>query len=510
MQKSRFYILFSILAAMCLTKKLLFSVICLLTCTISDAQTIAGDLADPSVIKVGSMYYATGTSSEWAPHFPVYRSPDLKNWQQTGYIFDKAPEWTAGSFWAPEYYKIGDTYYLYYTARRKSDNRSFIGVATSPYPDHGFTDHGIIIEHGREAIDAFVFDDGGQRYITFKAFGLDDRPIELLGARLSADGLKTEGEFFTLLKDTSRTGMEGQSILKMNHYYYLFYSGGNCCGQGCSYFVNVARSASFKGPYQSFSGNPLLSEQDAWKCMGHGTFVSDGKGHKYYLHHAYNKKSNVITGREALLSELIYQEYTGWPLLKLLPNIPAASTDINDTFDARTPARYWQWDFRHATPALKQQKGLLLLSGRQTKDNLTGIALTVKPTSENFEITTQVVNRNKALKGLTIYGDANAAMGIGVEGNAVKVWKVQGKERVVLKEAPVPSSVITLKITMSPDHTCDFFYQTGKAAWVKLAAGVATGFLPQWDRSPRLGLHYSGDEKENAQFSFFRLENKIH
>jgi len=484
------------------TKKHLVLICFLLKCTLLHAQTIAGDLADPSVIKVGSVYYATGTSSEWAPYFPIYKSSNLKDWQQTGYVFDKAPEWTTGSFWAPEYYKIGDTYYIYYTARRKSDNRSYIGVATSRFPDKGFTDHGVIIEHGKEAIDAFVFNDGGQRYITFKAYGLDDRPIELLGAKLSADGLKTAGDFFTLLKDTSRAGMEGQSILKINNYYYLFYSGGNCCGNGCSYNVSVARSPNFKGPYQSFNGNPILSENDGWKCMGHGTFVSGEDGNMYYLHHAYNKKSNVFTGREAMLSKLIYQEYTGWPALKLLPNNTEAKSDGNSL------ARYWQWDFRHATPSYKVQKGLLRLSGKQTKDNLTGIALTVKPTSDNFEITTAVVNRNKALKGLTIYGDANAAMGIGVEGDSVKVWKVEKNERVVINAAKVPASTIGLKIGMSPNKTCSFSYQTDEVTWIELASGVKTGFLPQWDRSPRLGLHYRGTEKDKAEFSFFRLENK--
>lgn len=478
--------------------KLVCAVVCLLQCTMLHAQSpiIAGDLADPSVIKVGNVYYATGTSSEWAPYFPVYKSSNLKTWSQTGYVFDKAPDWTMGSFWAPEYYKIGSTYYVYYTARRKSDKRSYIGVATSRYPDHGFTDHGIIIEHGKEAIDPFIFNDGGQLYITFKAYGLDDRPIELLGSKLSADGLKLEGELFSLLKDSSRAGMEGQSILKKDNYYYLFYSAGNCCGQGCSYAVNVARSSNFRGPYQLYSDNPVLSENDTWKCMGHGTFAGN-----YYLHHAYNKKSNVFTGREALLSELIWRD--GWPVLKTLP-ADAVKADLYDNFDGRVLSKYWQWDFAHSTPAVLQQKGLLRLSG-STNDNLSGVVLTVRPTSDSFNISTVVANRNKALKGLVIYGDASAAVGIGVEGDTVKVWKVAGKQRVIIKEAAVPAGVIGLKIEMS-QKMCDFFYKTDK--WVELATDIEVGFLPQWDRSPRLGLHYNGSEKEYAQFDFFRLHNK--
>ena len=155
----------------------LFTFPCMLLAQRNDGAVIPGDFADPSIIRVDNKYFAVGTSSEWAPHFPIYQSADLKTWRQTGYVFNKTPEWASGSFWAPEYYKIKDTYYIYYTARRKTDNTSYIGVATSSYPDRGFTDHGIIVSFGKEAIDAFVFRDNGQLYITFKAYGLDNRPI---------------------------------------------------------------------------------------------------------------------------------------------------------------------------------------------------------------------------------------------------------------------------------------------------------------------------------------------
>lgn len=96
----------------------------LLTANFLSAQApiepvIAGDFADPSIIRANNQYYAVGTSSEWAPHFPIYSSKDLLNWKQTGYVFEQAPEWTSGSFWAPEYDYHDQTYFIYYTARRK-------------------------------------------------------------------------------------------------------------------------------------------------------------------------------------------------------------------------------------------------------------------------------------------------------------------------------------------------------------------------------------------------------
>ena len=122
---------------------------------------IPGDFADPTVVRVGDTYFATGTSSEWAPHYPIFESEDLINWKYVGPAFSTKPEWTKGSFWAPELYVLDGKIYLYYTARRASDGISYIGVATTDDIRKGFRDHGCLIEYGTEAIDAFILEDEG-------------------------------------------------------------------------------------------------------------------------------------------------------------------------------------------------------------------------------------------------------------------------------------------------------------------------------------------------------------
>lgn len=476
----------------------------------NDGAVIPGDFADPSIIKVEKNYFAVGTSSEWAPHFPIYQSTNLKNWKQTGYVFNKTPEWTSGSFWAPEYYKIKDTYYIYYTARRKTDNTSYIGMATSKFPDKGFIDHGTIITFGKEAIDAFVFNDNGQLYITFKAYGLDNRPIEILCSKLSADGLQLEGETFSLLKDEQRLGMEGQSILKRNGYYYLFYSAGNCCGAQCGYNVRVARSKMFTGPYEVYENNPILSENERWKCMGHGTFVKGINGDDFYLHHAYNKESTVLTGRQGLISELVWPENNGWPAFKTQKIVGPAVADIADNFTSLVPAKYWQWDFRNATPKFKQQNGVLTLSGTVKQGNQTGIVLTAKPVSGNFEMTTTVVNHNQALKGLTFYGDANMAIGVGTQNNEVVVWQVKDKQFGIIGRAAINAKLpVKLKFKLT-NKACTFYHGSGNNDWKAILTdtNINTDLLPQWDRSPRVGLHFKGSSDEQAVFVDFRIKNQ--
>lgn len=477
---------------------------------LNPGAVIPGDFADPSVIKIDHTYFAVGTSSEWAPHFPVYRSEDLKNWQLSGYVFEKAPAWTSGSFWAPEYYKIKDTYYIYYTARRKSDNTSYIGVATSKYPDRGFADHGPLITFGKEAIDAFVYDDDGQLYISFKAYGLDNRPIELLGSKLSPDGLKLKGETFSLLKDEQRIGMEGQSILKRDGFYYLFYSAGNCCGIDCSYNVRVARAKKITGPYEMYGSNPILSENAQWKCMGHGTFVKGSAGQDFYLHHAYNKQSTVLTGREGLISELIWPENGGWPAFKVQEIAGNKASDIHDNFSTAQIGKYWQWDFRNSTPVTKQQKGMLSLSGTVKPGNQAGIVLTTKPVSNHFVTETTVLNHNAALKGLAFYGDANAALGIGLQNDQVILWQVRNNTFSKLAQAKaIRSAPVKLRLALNTDGSCKFYYSQNKNSWKELKTDSVkyADKLMQWDRSPRVGLHFKGDKQSTAQFADFSIVN---
>ena len=171
---------------------------------------IHGDVADPSIIRIDQTYYITGTSSEWAPYYPVFTSTDLVNWQQTGHVFDEKPEWTKSSFWAPEWYQHKGKVYVYYTARKQSDNISCIGVAVADSPTGKFKDHGPVVEFGKEAIDAFILEDKGKLYISWKAYGLDNQPIELLACKLTDDGLRLDGKPFSLLRDDERQGMEGQ------------------------------------------------------------------------------------------------------------------------------------------------------------------------------------------------------------------------------------------------------------------------------------------------------------
>src|SRR3546814_19680791 len=83
---------------------------------------LPGDHPDPTVIKIGDTYWASATSNEWGPLFPIYKSTDLVNWEQVSYAFADLPEWARNNFWEHElaYDEAQGKVYLYYTARDKS------------------------------------------------------------------------------------------------------------------------------------------------------------------------------------------------------------------------------------------------------------------------------------------------------------------------------------------------------------------------------------------------------
>mgnify|MGYP000164067119 CR=1 FL=1 len=92
------------------------------------------------------------------------------------------------------------------------------------------------------------------------------------------------------------------------------YSAASCCDKKCNYKTGVARSKSLLGKWEKYEKNPILVDNQDWRCPGHGTIVrKDGK--EFYLYHAYNRSGSVYVGRQGVLEELCWGE-DGWPYFR--------------------------------------------------------------------------------------------------------------------------------------------------------------------------------------------------
>ena len=163
----------------------------------------AGDFPDPSVIRVGRDYWATATSSEWAPHFPLLHSRDLVNWEIKGHVFPSAPAWAKSNFWAPEIAEDRGKFFIYYTARETASNRLAVAVATADRPEGPWTDHGPLVAQEAGSIDAVPFTDAdGVRWLLWKEDGNSRKlPTIIWLQRLRDDGLALVGERREILRN---------------------------------------------------------------------------------------------------------------------------------------------------------------------------------------------------------------------------------------------------------------------------------------------------------------------
>ncbi|MEK7954163.1 family 43 glycosylhydrolase [Luteolibacter soli] len=482
---------------------------------------IGGDFCDPSIILVGDTYYAAGTSSEWAPHYPIYTSKDLVNWQQIGHVFEKMPEWTSGSFWAPELYHHNGTFYVYYTARRKSDNVSVIGVATSDDPAKGFTDKGIILEWGSEAIDGFVFkDNDGKLYFSWKAYGLEkNRPVSLLASEMTDDALKLKGEPFELLQEGGKPiSAEGQVMTRRGDWYYVFYSTKGCCGRGCDYQLEVSRAKSLKGPWEPSPVNPILSGGDEWKCPGHGTLVTLPDKRDFFLYHAYNAKENVYTGRQGLLGEISWQD-NGWPVFAGGPTPratgispfgkqqAASPADFANSFDNPKPALAWQWDLRHS-PTIKIADGALHLGVSDAPEaSPAGTFLGVRVQQGDYTLTATVEPSGPAQEGIAIYGEAKSALVLRIEDKSLVLSKVEKGQPKQLATSPLPEGEkLQLRMVVREGHKFRFSSSTDGKEWKAIGDQEIDGaFIPPWDRAPRVGVVVAGKPGDTGNFDLVEL-----
>jgi xylan 1,4-beta-xylosidase len=503
---------------------------------------LAGDYPDPSVIRVGRDYWATATTSQWAPIFPLLHSTDLVNWESRGAVFQTPPSWSAGSYWAPEISADGGRFFVYYTARKK-EGPLCVAVADAARPEGPYTDRGALVCQEAGSIDAVaVRDENGRRYLVWKEDGNSRKLPTLLWAQpLSDDGVRLVGEKTEILRNEAPWEahlVEGPYILRRGDWFYLFYSADACCGRRCNYKLGVARSRRLLGPWERFPGNPILAGNEQWKCPGHGTIVQDQAGRTYLLYHAYEASTFEFVGRQGLLDEVTWNA-DGWPAINsgkgpsgsaLSPSTVAqrrASTLLEDDFNKTAIDPGWQWPWDQTSAPSIEPTSVLAGRGRgrggwlRLTTGTASIAIAARPTRDaNYTATTAVDVASiapGARAGLAAFGNRDNAIAVTVEraGEAatgtpltVVVWQTQKGQRRTLATTEVSTApLLHLRLSAKDRTRFEFAVSPDGQAW-KTVAGAEGEYLPPWDLAVRVALLVSGQSASSARFGSFRLESR--
>lgn len=480
-----------------------------------------GDHPDPSVVRVGDDYYATTTSTEWAPQFPLLHSRDLVHWRETGAVFSDSPKWSNGKYWAPEISYDGRRFFVYYVAQHKGGPLT-IGVATAAAAAGPYEDHGPLVGQSAGSIDPTpVYGDDGERYLMWKEDGNSvGLPTTLWIQPLSEDGLRLTGQARAILtNDAAWEGhvIEAPSVIKRDGLYYLFYSGNACCGRNCKYAVGVARATSPLGPWQKFSGNPILKGNAQWRCPGHGSVVDTKDGRTYFLYHAYAKRESIFIGRQVLLDEVTWEN--GWPkIARGTPTSHAALPFRKPQAFRRMavrkgmPAGPWQWPHdRKPSVAFGGvlAGGAIMLQTAQANDDALATVIARAPHYADYEVETALDVRSLpegAQAGICAYGDAKNATGLSYIDGKLRVWQRTAGVHRILATHDAPD-VASLRVRMRATRGYLFEYDVfdGRRWQALRRAPIRAAYLPPWDRGVRVALSLGGPREAQARFKFFRM-----
>jgi arabinan endo-1,5-alpha-L-arabinosidase len=297
---------------------------------------IDSDFPDPAILRARDGYYyvyATQTERDgkWI-NLQVARSRDLVAWQYLGDALPAKPGWASRTqdFWAPHVAEHGGRYFLYYSAKPDdalTDEKKglCLAVATADRPQGPFTDMGRPLLCGASFvnIDPMTYDDPatGKRLFYWGSGFEPIRVRELAPDRMSfAPGSQAIDLVPANKQAPYEALVEGAWVVRRDGWYYLFYSGDNCCGKGARYAVLVARSRSATGPFEK-KGAPILEARGNWHAPGHNSVIEDARGDSWIVYHAVDTNrprtrptDEINTRRIMLIDRIVWKD--GWPAVE--------------------------------------------------------------------------------------------------------------------------------------------------------------------------------------------------
>lgn len=123
---------------------------------------------------------------------------------------------------------------------------------------------------------------------------------------------------------TYRRLVEGAWVIYRAPWYYLFFSGDDCCGAKAHYAAMVARSRRATGPFEVRGNGVVLEARGKWIAPGHNSIATDRRGQDWIVYHAVDTRrprtkptDGINTRRVMLIDRIEYRD--GWPVVTAVP-----------------------------------------------------------------------------------------------------------------------------------------------------------------------------------------------
>ncbi|TNE63470.1 MAG: xylan 1,4-beta-xylosidase [Alphaproteobacteria bacterium] len=431
---------------------------------------VAGDHADPTILKDGDDYYMTFSSFSAYPGVVIWHSRDLVNWVPVG----PAVRTPVGSIWAMDLIKHDGRYFIYIPCDGGGRFGIYVvwaddirGPWSEPI-DLGLYGH---IDPGH------AVGEDGKRYLFVAG---------VKRVRLADDGLATDGDLEQAFEPwhypadwvVEMFAPEGPKIVRREGWFYLITAVGGTSGPPTSHMVVVARSASIHGPWEHCPMNPLVrttSADEPWWSRGHASIVEGPAGDWWMVYHGYENDFRTL-GRETLLEPIDWTD-DGWfvarggdlsaPMPKPVPG-PAGPAGFPLSDDFSTDRFGVNWSF-HA-PAqgemarVKYGTGGLTVAGKGTGPATCSPMTCIAPDLA-YEATISFELQEGGEGGLLLFYDDRMFVGVGFSGSEMRTFNY-GQEHSWMR-MPMQTGTVSIRLRNDRNVVTFHYSHDGGKSWVQ-------------------------------------------
>ncbi|MFC4565921.1 family 43 glycosylhydrolase [Nocardiopsis mangrovi] len=298
---------------------------------------LSGFHPDPTVCRVGDVFYLACSSFEYAPGVPLFRSPDLVSWEQIGSAMDRPAQLRAAGtapssgVYAPTLRHHDGTFWLVTTD--VSDGPGHL-LMTAADPAGPWSDPVRIRAAGGIDPD-LVWDADGTCHLTWSDAGIRQAVLDpATGALLSEPRLLWSG--------TGGRDPEGPHLYRVGPWWYLVIAEG---GTGHGHAVTIARGPAPAGPFEPCPDAPVLTARGGpgpVQNTGHADLVERPDGTWAMVFLGVRPTGSFpgwhVLGRETFAVDIAWRD--GWPVVAG-PVEPAAVPPVRECLGERVPGPGW-------------------------------------------------------------------------------------------------------------------------------------------------------------------------
>jgi alpha-N-arabinofuranosidase len=481
---------------------------------------IPGFAPDLFIFCEGEDYYASPSTFEYFPGYPIYHSRDLIHWSLFSHAwhrpeqFDIRDRGCSDAMAATSICKVRGRYYLFsaITFRRPWRTKMFYLSADSmsgPWSDPVWLDAG-----NQWTLDpAYYEDDDGKGWLFIHGQGAVVQQLDI-------ETGKATGDPITIWKGTGRAFPESSRLYRRNGWYYLMLAEGGTHQGHCAV---IARSRNFLGPYEDCPRNPVISHEKhlehPLQCVGHSHLFDDHRGLTWApalgIRTLNRARPSWQLGREAFLLPVTWGD-DDWPVFGdngLVPNVVAVPPSLQggrDDFDLPTLDGEWVVA-RHIEASradLTGRPGWLRLHGSwrglENMDGPTALLrrqrhhhcrvqtlLEFQPTEPGQEAGLCVFVDTKTWASLSVYRLGHSTM--------LRLRFSHGDETRILRTVGVdPTKPVQLEVEALADRYVFSFEQGLDEPRMTVGEVPASAFIPYYTGT-MIGLFCTGNTHDCAQ-----------